>query len=128
MPRGPLPGRLTALTGTVLAISALAGCRTVDGGAGPRFVTPPLVRYSAVLWPVPLQLVGAEPGARLRLSSRLTTAHGSWSSAATYSVPASGTLDLARARPQLAPFAEPDSAGLFWSLRGPRLSGTAAIR
>jgi len=128
MPRRPLRVRLAAVAAVVLAISALAGCGTVDGGAGPRFVTPPLVRYSAVLWPVPLQLVGAEPGARLRLTSRLTTAHGSWTSAATYTVPASGTLDLARARPQLAPFAEPDSAGLFWSLRGPRLSGTAAIR
>src|SRR3954453_16315854 len=108
MPRGPLPGRLTALTGTVLAISALAGCRTVDGGAGPHFETPPLVRYSAVLWPVPLELVGAEPGARLRLTSELTTSPGSWTSAATYTDPASGTLDLASARPQFAPFTEPD--------------------
>jgi hypothetical protein len=37
-------------------------------------------------------------------------------------------LDLATSRPQLAPFTEPDSAGLFWSLRGPRLSGTAAAQ
>ncbi|MGO4299081.1 acyl-CoA thioesterase/BAAT N-terminal domain-containing protein [Leifsonia sp. RAF41] len=126
--RARLAAVLAAVAATVLAVSGLAGCSAVDGGAGARFVTPPLVRYSAVLWPVPLQLVGAEPGAQLRLTSRLTTAHGSWSSAATYTVPASGTLDLARARPQLAPFTEPDSAGLFWSLRGPRLSGSAAAQ
>ncbi|MGO4536609.1 acyl-CoA thioesterase/BAAT N-terminal domain-containing protein [Leifsonia sp. 2MCAF36] len=126
--RARLAAVLAVVTPAVVAVSVLAGCGAVQGGAGPRFVTPPLVRYSAVLWPVPLQLVGAEPGARLRLSSRLTTVHGSWGSAAIYTVPASGTLDLATARPQLAPFAEPDSAGLFWSLRGPRLSDTAAVR
>jgi dienelactone hydrolase len=112
-----------------LAVSALAGCTASGAGpAGPRFVTPPLVRYSAVLWPVPLQLVGAEPGARLRLTAHLATQRGSWDSAATYTVPASGILDLARARPQLAPYTEPDSAGLFWSLRGPRLGAADAAR
>jgi hypothetical protein len=123
-----LRARVAAVVALVLAASVLAGCTATDSDAGPHFVTPPLVRYSAVLWPVPLQLVGAEPGARLRLSAHLVTGRGSWSSAATYTVPASGTLDLANARPQLAPFAEPDSAGLFWSLRGPRLSGSAAVR
>ncbi|WP_374007935.1 acyl-CoA thioesterase/BAAT N-terminal domain-containing protein [Leifsonia sp. LS-T14] len=132
MPWKPLRARFAAVvaaaSAAILAVSVLAGCGSVAGGAGARFVTPPLVRYSAVLWPVPLQLVGAEPGARLRLSARLTTSHGSWTSAATYTVPASGTLDLARARPQFAPFTEPDSAGLFWSLRGPRLTGAAAAQ
>ncbi|MFP3464310.1 acyl-CoA thioesterase/BAAT N-terminal domain-containing protein [Leifsonia sp. SIMBA_070] len=131
MPRRRLRSRLAvavaAVCAAVLALPALVGCTATDGG-GARFVTPPLVRYSAVLWPVPLQLVGAEPGARLRLTAHLVTARGSWTSAATYTVPAAGTLDLAHARPQLAPFTEPDSAGLFWSLRGPRISGTAAVR
>lgn len=112
----------------LLGLSVLTACAQVDGGAGARFVSPPLIRYSAVLWPFPLELVGAEPGAHLRLTAELTTSHGSWTSAATYTVPASGTLDLARARPQLAPFTEPDSAGLFWSLRGPRLGEDAAVR
>lgn len=132
MPRRTLRARLvaavTAVCAAVLAVSVLAGCGQVEGGAGARFVTPPLVRYSAVLWPVPLQLVGAEPGARLRLTAQLVTSHGSWTSSATYTVPASGTLDLASARPQFAPFTEPDSAGLFWSLRGPGISGTTAVR
>lgn len=129
-PRRPVVARLTAVvTAGALAVSALAGCATsVADPAGPRFVTPPLVRYSAVLWPAPLQLVGAEPGARLRVTARLSTERGHWESAATYTVPASGTLDLARTRPQLAPFTEADSAGLFWSLRGPRLGVEAAAR
>jgi len=132
MPR-PLRARLApalaALAACALTVTALAGCGAGNGVAvGPRFVTPPLVRYSAVLWPVPLQLVGAEPGERLRLTAHLATRRGSWDSAASYTVPASGTLDLARARPQLAPYADADSAGLFWSLRGPQLTGPAAAR
>lgn len=123
------PARIAAvLASALLAVTVLAGCGAADPGAGARFVTSPLVRYSAVLWPFPLQLVGAEPGARLWLTAHLATVHGTWTSAATYTVPASGTLDLAAARPQLAPFTEPDSAGLFWSLRGPRLSGEEAAR
>lgn len=129
-PRQPLLARLaTVAAAGALALAALAGCAASNAGpAGPRFVTPPLVRYSAVLWPVPLELVGAEPGARLRLTTRLSTGHGDWESAATYTVPASGVLDLEQARPQLAPFTEADSAGLFWSLRGPRLGAEAAAR
>ncbi|TDQ02725.1 MULTISPECIES: acyl-CoA thioesterase/bile acid-CoA:amino acid N-acyltransferase family protein [unclassified Leifsonia] len=125
---GLLPRIVAAVASALVAVTALAGCATGDVAAGARFVTSPLVRYSAVLWPFPLELVGAEPGARLRLTARLATAHGTWTSAATYTVPASGTLDLASARPQLAPFTEPDSAGLFWTLRGPQLSGEAAAR
>ncbi|WP_285114007.1 acyl-CoA thioesterase/BAAT N-terminal domain-containing protein [Leifsonia sp. fls2-241-R2A-40a] len=133
MPRAASRARLgrtlaSALAVVLLATAALTGCGTAVGDGGPRFVTPPLVRYSAVLWPAPLQLVGVEPGAHLRLRSLLSTAHGTWTSAAMYTVPASGTLDLARARPQLAPFAEADSAGLFWSLRGPQLSEPTAAR
>lgn len=132
LPKQPLHARLRTCGALIVAAlamtSALAGCGPVQADSGPRFVTPPLIRYSAVLWPVPLQLVGAEPGARLRLNSQVRTAHGSWTSAATYTVPASGTLDLATARPQLAPFTDPDSAGLFWSLTGPRLSGQEAAR
>jgi len=119
---------IAAAVALLVGSTVLAGCAPVEGGAGPHFVTPPLVRYSAVLWPVPLELVGAEPGARLRLTAQLTTSHGSWTSAATYTVPASGTLDLASARPQFAPFTDPDSAGLFWSLRGPHLGDDAAVR
>lgn len=111
----------------VTAALALAGCTAAPGVAvaGPRFVTPPLIRYTSVLWPVPLELVGAEPGSRLRLEATMSTPRGLWSSAATYTVPASGTLDLAAARPQLSRFSEPDSAGLFWSLRGPQLGDGA---
>lgn len=110
---------------TVLAL-ALGGCaQASDRPVGPRFVTPPLIRYSSVLWPVPLELVGAVPGSRLRIASALDTDRGSWRSSATYTVPASGVLDLATARPQLAPFREPDSVGLFWSLAGPELVGPA---
>ncbi|NUU04904.1 acyl-CoA thioesterase/BAAT N-terminal domain-containing protein [Leifsonia sp. C5G2] len=129
-PRRSLLARVAAVVAAgVLAVSALAACSASDAGAaGPRFVTPPLVRYSAVLWPVPLQLVGAEPGARLRVTADLVTGRGTWTSGATYTVPASGVLDLARARPQLAPFADADSAGLFWSLRGPKLGAQAAAR
>lgn len=134
IPRRPVRARLAAAVAAALAAcalvaSALTGCAgSTTDPAGPRFVTPPLVRYSAVLWPVPLQLVGAEPGSHLRLTAHLATSHGAWDSAATYTVPASGTLDLAQARPQLAPYTEPDSAGLFWSLRGPQLGGPEAAR
>lgn len=128
--RRPRPGsrarlaRLLTAAAVAVGLTALAGCAPTDSGDfGPRFVTPPLIRYSSVLWPVPLQLVGAEPGSRLRLSASVTTDRGTWSSSATYTVPASGTLDLATARPQLAPFRDPDSIGLYWSLRGPELTG-----
>lgn len=114
--------------GVVSALTACANARADRVPAGPHFVTPPLIRYSSVLWPVPLELVGGEPGARLRISASLTTSRGVWRSGATYAVPASGVLDLATARPQLAPFAEPDSAGLFWSLRGPELSPEEAAQ
>ncbi|MGN7799322.1 acyl-CoA thioesterase/BAAT N-terminal domain-containing protein [Leifsonia sp. 22587] len=127
--RASLRAMLAALVALpLLVVSALTGCTAPVSGAGAHFVTPPLVRYSAVLWPVPLQLVGAEPGARLRLTARLVTRHGTWTSAATYTVPPTGTLDLARAKPQFAPFTEPDSAGLFWSLRGPRIPADDAAR
>ncbi|MFF1877299.1 acyl-CoA thioesterase/BAAT N-terminal domain-containing protein [Leifsonia sp. NPDC058230] len=115
---------------TVIAGLVLSGCSAPPGSrgqVGPRFVTPPLIHYTSVLWPVPLQLIGAEPGSRVRLVASMPTPQGRWSSEATYTIPLSGTLDLARARPQLAPFASPDSAGLFWSLRGPELSPSAQI-
>lgn len=104
----------------LIAAAALAGCTTRAGtGAGPRFVTPPLIHYTTILWPVPLVLTGVEPGRRLRLSVSMRSEFGRWHSAATYTVPPSGTVDLATARPQQAAFTEADSAGLFWSLRGP---------
>src|SRR6478609_11962145 len=107
-----------ALAAAVALALAVGGCaQATDRPVGPRFVTPPLIRYSSVLWPVPLELVGAVPGSRLRIEARMSTPRGLWNSSATYTVPASGTLDLAAARPQLSRFAEPDSAGLFWSLR-----------
>ncbi|GIT80914.1 hypothetical protein LLS1_25830 [Leifsonia sp. LS1] len=113
--------------GAVAALAlALTGCTApADGPSGPRFVTPPLVHLTSVLWPIPLELVGVMPGSRLRIAASLTTARGTWRSSATYTTPASGILDLASARPQLAPFEQPDSAGLFWSLDGPDLPGTA---
>lgn len=122
--------RTTALrtVGAALVVAALAvtgglsGCASTEGQVGPRFVTPPLIRFSSVLWPVPLQLVGAQPGVRLRITASLTSGHGIWTSGATYQVGGDGTIDFAHDRPQLAPFSRPDSAGLFWSLRGPSLS------
>ncbi|MFF1633425.1 acyl-CoA thioesterase/BAAT N-terminal domain-containing protein [Leifsonia sp. NPDC058248] len=105
--------------GLIAALVLTACVAGRHGRLGPRFVTPPLIHYTSVLWPVPLQLVGVEPGSRIRLEASLDTGHGRWSSSATYTVPASGTVDLATAKPQLAAFTEPDSAGLFWSLRGP---------
>ncbi|WP_158862492.1 acyl-CoA thioesterase/BAAT N-terminal domain-containing protein [Leifsonia sp. AG29] len=125
---GPAARFVAVLAASLLALAALAGCSTSPYSEGPHFVTPPLIRYSSVLWPVPLELVGAEPGATLRLRSSLSTSRGVWSSAATYQVPASGILDMATARPQLAPYAQPDSAGLFWSLRGPQLSPSDQVR
>lgn len=116
--------RLAAASALALVAGILAGCAPAAGDAGPRFVTPPLIRYSSVLWPVPLQLVGAEPGSRLRIGASVSGPRGTWTSSATYTVPPSGTLDLATAKPQLAPFVDADSAGLFWSLRGPDLNAT----
>ncbi len=113
----------TALAALLISAGLLTACVPATATAGPRFVTPPLVRLTSVLWPIPLQLVGAEPGSRLRLSATLTTARGTWRSSATYTVPPTGTLDLATTRPQLAPYSRPDSAGLFWSLTGPALRG-----
>ena len=108
-----------------LVLSACVAGR--HGRLGPRFVTPPLIHYTSVLWPVPLQLVGVEPGRRIRLEASLDTRHGRWRSSATYTVPASGTVDLATAKPQLAAFTEPDSAGLFWSLRGPDIDPAVLV-
>ncbi|KQR52052.1 hypothetical protein ASF88_10755 [Leifsonia sp. Leaf336] len=122
----------TAAAAAVVAglalVAALSGCATVEGPAGPRFVTPPLIRFSSVLWPVPLQLVGAQPGTRLRITASLTSARGTWTSGATYDVGGDGTIDFAHDRPQLAPFTQPDSAGLFWSLRGPSLGPVELAR
>ncbi|WP_348786701.1 acyl-CoA thioesterase/BAAT N-terminal domain-containing protein [Leifsonia sp. NPDC080035] len=115
---GPLGLLVAALASVALALS---GCTATGATSGPRFVTPPLIRFSSVLWPVPLELVGAAPGSRVRIEARLRTSRGSWHSAATYTVPATGVVDLASATPQLAAFRRPDSAGLFWSLRGPQL-------
>lgn len=117
-------GRMRAVGLLAASLISLAGCAAPGSpgtSVGPHFVTPPLIHYTSVLWPVPLQLVGAEPGSRLRLVATMPTPQGEWSSGATYTVPASGVLDLASARPQLAAFSRPDSAGLFWSLQGPRL-------
>lgn len=127
--RSTLRRSLAAVVAGAAAVAlALSGCATsTTPQEGPHFVTPPLIHYTSVLWPVPLQLVGAAPGSRLRIAAALTTEHGSWRSSATYTVPATGVLDLATARPQLAPFAEPDSVGLFWSLDGPELSGSALV-
>lgn len=111
----------TAVVAGLALVAALSGCATVEGQVGPRFVTPPLIRFSSVLWPVPLQLIGAQPGTRLRITASLTSARGTWTSGATYDVRGDGTIDFARDRPQLAPFTQPDSAALFWSLRGPSL-------
>lgn len=117
--------RRGAATSPVVAclalVAVLSGCASAAGEVGPRFVTPPLIRFSSVLWPVPLQLVGAQPGTRLRITASLTSARGTWTSGATYEVGGDGTIDFAHDRPQLAPFTRPDSAGLFWSLRGPSL-------
>jgi len=119
---------IAAVCGTVAVALALSGCSTpVRSVGGPHFVTPPLIHYTSVLWPVPLELVGAEPGSRLRLTSTMTSQQGRWTSGATYTVPPSGTIDLATAKPQLAPFERPDSVGLFWSLRGPELSSSDEI-
>jgi hypothetical protein len=119
---------IMAACGALAVALALSGCSTpARVVAGPHFVTPPLIHYTSVLWPVPLQLVGAEPGSRLRLTASMSSPQGRWSSEATYTVPPSGTLDLATARPQLAPFNEPDSVGLFWSLHGPELSTSDQI-
>ncbi|MEY9951293.1 acyl-CoA thioesterase/BAAT N-terminal domain-containing protein [Leifsonia sp. EB34] len=122
--RAALRPVLTAsLAVAVAAAAALTGCASDGDQVGPRFVTPPLIRYSSVLWPVPLQLVDAEPGSRVRITASLTSARGTWTSAASYDVGGDGTIDLARDKPLFAPFTEPDSAGLFWSLRGPTLAG-----
>jgi dienelactone hydrolase len=119
---------IAAACGLIVTL-VLTGCVGRPGAQlGPRFVTPPLIHYTSVLWPVPLQLVGAEPGSRVRLVASLDSVHGRWSSAVTYTVPASGTVDLATAKPQLAAFSEPDSAGLFWSLRGPHLTSSVQFR
>lgn len=125
---GTLRRAFAVCAALAVAAVALTGCTSSSGAEGPQFVTPPLIRYTSVLWPVPLQLVGAEPGSRVRLEATMRTDRGQWRSSATYTIPASGTLDLATARPQLSRFAEPDSAGLFWSLRGPRLDQQALIQ
>ena len=117
-----LRGALAASVVAALALAAaLGGCASDGDQVGPRFITPPLIRYSSVLWPVPLELIGAAPGTRLRITASLSSTRGTWTSAASYDVSGDGTVDLARDKPLFAPFAEPDSAGLFWSLRGPSL-------
>ncbi|QNE35200.1 acyl-CoA thioesterase/BAAT N-terminal domain-containing protein [Leifsonia shinshuensis] len=120
--RPSLRPALAASLAAALAVGvALTGCATDGDQVGPRFITPPLIRYSSVLWPVPLELIDAQPGSRVRITASLDASRGTWTSAASYDVGADGTVDLARDKPLFAPFAEPDSAGLFWSLRGPSL-------
>ncbi|CAM5499792.1 acyl-CoA thioesterase/BAAT N-terminal domain-containing protein [Leifsonia shinshuensis] len=121
--RAELRAGLAVTVAAVVALgAALTGCASDGNPVGPRFITPPLIRYSSVLWPVPLELIGAEPGSRLRISATLSSSRGIWRSAASYDVGSDGTVDLARDKPLFAPFGAPDSAGLFWSLRGPSLS------
>lgn len=120
--RAGLRPALAASAAAVLVVGvALTGCASDGDQVGPRFITPPLIRYSSVLWPVPLELIDAEPGTRVRISASLDSSRGAWTSAASYDVGSDGTVDLAHDKPLFAPFTEPDSAGLFWSLRGPTL-------
>lgn len=119
---------VTAVVAGLALVAALSGCAEAAAPTGPRFVTPPLIRFSSVLWPVPLQLIGAQPGARLRITASLTSSRGTWTSGATYDVGGDGTIDFTHDRPQLAPFTQPDSAGLFWSLRGPSLGPEALVQ
>ncbi|MFE4948714.1 acyl-CoA thioesterase/BAAT N-terminal domain-containing protein [Leifsonia sp. NPDC056665] len=121
-PESALRPALAASVVAVLAVgAALAGCANDGAQVGPHFITPPLIRYSSVLWPVPLELIDAEPGTRVRITASLDSSRGAWTSAASYDVAGDGTVDLARDKPLFAPFTDPDSAGLFWSLRGPAL-------
>lgn len=115
------PVLAASVAAVLLAGVALTGCASSGDLVGPQFITPPLIRYSSVLWPVPLELVDAEPGTRVRITASLESSRGTWTSAASYDVGSDGTVDLARDKPLFAPFTEPDSAGLFWSLRGPTL-------
>lgn len=117
----------SAAVAAVVAVFGLAGCAPQDTvNAGPHFVTAPLVYLTTVLWPPPLAIVGLTPGTRIELRSTVNQAATLWAASAFYTVPASGQIDLAAARPQLSPFDAPDSAGLVWSLRGPALTETAA--
>ncbi|MFE4469822.1 acyl-CoA thioesterase/BAAT N-terminal domain-containing protein [Leifsonia sp. NPDC056824] len=118
---GLRPALAASVAVVLVAGAALAGCASDGNQVGPRFITPPLIRYSSVLWPVPLELIDAEPGTRVRITASLDSSRGTWTSAASYDVAGDGTVDLARDKPLFAPFAAPDSAGLFWSLRGPEL-------
>lgn len=120
----------TAAVALLLAALALAGCSGAPQRVqvGPHFVTAPLVYLSTVLWPPPLSLVGLTPGARIQLEAHVDAPGGPWVSDATYTVPATGIIDLNAVRPQLAPFGSPDSAGLIWSLQGPDLAPDAAAQ
>ncbi len=120
---------IPAMAVLVALALALAGCvASPDAWNGPRFVTGPLVSLTTVLWPPPLSLVGLEPGSRVVVHSEVAAEHDRWTSQATYTVPVSGSIDLNVARPQLAPFATADSAGLVWSLTGPQLAPDVAAR
>src|SRR3954462_11189793 len=119
-------------TSVVLALTAavvLAGCTVaLNSRQGPRFVTSPPVSDTAMLWARDLRLVDVAPGSRIHLRAWLDTELGRWTSSAGYSVPGSGVLDLDTARPQLAAFREPDSTGLFWSLRGPDVASSELVQ
>lgn len=115
----------TAVVALVLGALALAGCSENSRAqpVGPHFVALP---YSVVMRDPAVSLVGLNPGDRVRLTAYVDAPGGRWQSHATYTVPATGTIDFAAARPQLAPFGSPDASGLVWSLRGPPISPDAA--
>lgn len=110
---------MAALLALLGVVGMLAGCGTASGPAGARFV---VVGTSAVADPVTISVVGLTPGQDVVLAARAETVAGPWTSRAIYSVPASGVVSLATARPLLAPYTKPDPAGLLWSLDGPSLS------
>jgi hypothetical protein len=116
-----------AAVALALSAFALAGCSASPQGGpvGPHFVTLP---FSVVMRDPAVSLVGLSPGERIRLTAYIDAPGGRWESHATYTVPASGMIDFAATRPQLAPFATPDPTGLVWSLRGPELSPDASVR
>ena len=115
----------TAVVALVLGALALAGCSENSRAqpVGPHFVALP---YSVVMRDPAVSLVGLNPGDRVRLTAYVDAPGGRWQSHATYTVPATGIIDFAATRPQLAPFGSPDASGLVWSLRGPRPPPDAA--
>src|SRR4051794_19965836 len=91
----------------------------LDSKAAPTTVTLDITPTDALMdVPLTIRLSGLQPGSQATLKARAQDdTGGHWASAVTYQADATGSVDLATARPVAGSYDVADPMGLIWSLR-----------